>query len=81
MKLTPRLLEIARQLQAGDVWDDADECFDAHRLTPDEADAVCRALAKGLPRPGDGTDQPGLPVDAEGWGFPIPQGTQQPTLW
>jgi hypothetical protein len=79
--LTPRLMQVARQLAQGDVWDDADECFDAHRLTPAEADAVCQAIARGLPRPGDGTDQPSLTVDDEGWGFPVTPGTQQPTLW
>ncbi len=78
--LTPRLLEVARQITAN-VWDDTDEAIDAHRLTPDEADAVCAAIAHGLPRPGDGSDQPSLTVDDEGWGSPVPKGSEQPELF
>jgi hypothetical protein len=77
------LAEIARQLIANDTWDSPEECFAAHRLTSAEQDEVCRMVANPhrLPRPQDGTDQPALPVDADGWGFPVKPGTQQPTLW
>lgn len=71
------------QLQAGDTWDSPEECFYALGLTPDEQQAVADHIAgvKLLPRPGDGSDQPALPVDTEGWGYAIPKGTCQPTLF
>lgn len=78
------LAEVARQLLAGDVWDDPPEAFAAFGLTAAEQDEVCRLVANPhrIPRPQDGTDQPELPVgDAAGWGHPIQPKTQQPTLW
>lgn len=72
-----------RQLEAGDTWDTPEECFYALGLSPEEADAVADHVAgvKLLPRPGDDSDQPALPVDTEGWGYMIPAGSAQPTLF
>jgi hypothetical protein len=77
------LAEVARQLLKGDTWDSPEEAFTAFRLSSAEADAVCDLgnNPHRIPRPGDGSDQPAIPVDDEGWGFPIPKGTDQPTLW
>ena len=60
-----RFLEEVARQIAAGDWEDVEEA----------------AYARGVPRPGDGSDQPSLPVDDDGWGFPIPTGTQQPTLW
>lgn len=77
------LAEVARQLLKGDTWDTPEEAFAAFHLSSAEADAVCQLVANPhrIPRPGDGSDQPAIPIDAEGWGFPKPTDSDQPTLW
>ena len=74
------LEEVARQIAAGD-WEDVEEAAYAHKLTNAQTHDLCVIIARGVPSPGAGSDQPALPVDAEGWGFPITTGTQQPTMW
>lgn len=56
---SPRLAEIARQCTDG-TWEDVQEAAHAHRLTPEQTDRVCEMIALGVPRPGDGSDQPSL---------------------
>lgn len=74
------LTEVARQVTQG-LWEDVEDAAFAHKLSATQIDEVCTIIARGVPRPGDGSDQPSLTVDDEGWGFPIPKGSSQPQLW